>query len=288
MGMSVWRGVLLVLGALALALALAVLYGTWRWQRGTAQLRARLDAARADVTPRVYEPGELADLPAPVRRYLELVLTPGQRLVASAAVTHEGEFNTAAEGERWAPFTSTQVVIAQRPGFDWDARVRMAPGVTAYVHDAYVAGEGILHAALFGLVTVADVRGSPEIAQGELMRFFAEAPWYPTALLPSQGVRWEPLDARSARASLTDGNTTVTVSVHFGDDGLMAGVRAPIRYRTRGRELVGMPWEGRVWDYQVRDGMRVPLQGEVAWLPPSGRQPYWRGRITSVAYEFAR
>jgi hypothetical protein len=33
--------------------------------------------------------------------------------------------------------------------------------------------------------------------------------------------------------------------------------------------------------------MLVPLDGEVAWLLPAGARPYWRGDITSLAYEFA-
>ncbi len=54
-----------------------------------------------------------------------------------------------------------------------------------------VVGEGILHAAVLGAVPVVNIRGTREVAEGELMRFLAEAAWYPTALLPSQGVRWE-------------------------------------------------------------------------------------------------
>lgn len=32
----------------------------------------------------------------------------------------------------------------------------------------------------------------------------------------------------------------------------------------------------------------VPLDGEVAWLLPSGPMPYWRARITRIGYQFAR
>jgi len=67
------------------------------------------------------------------------------------------------------------------------------------VHDAYISGEGLLHASLFGLVSIVNLRGTQEIAQGELMRFFAEAAWYPTALLPSQGVRWEAVNDTSSK-----------------------------------------------------------------------------------------
>ena len=66
----------------------------------------------------------------------------------------------------------------------------MFPGLVTYVHDTFIGGEGRLHASMLGLFTVADVQGGGEIARGELMRYLAEAIWYPTALLPSQGVRW--------------------------------------------------------------------------------------------------
>lgn len=35
----------------------------------------------------------------------------------------------------------------------------------------------------------------------ELMRLLGEAAWYPTVLLPGQGVRWQPVDDRSAEAT---------------------------------------------------------------------------------------
>jgi hypothetical protein len=34
--------------------------------------------------------------------------------------------------------------------------------------------------------------------------------------------------------------------------------------------------------------MRVPLDGEVSWLLLTGAKPYWRGRITDIACEFAK
>ncbi len=38
----------------------------------------------------------------------------------------------------WRPFRSVQEVRTHRPGFVWEARTAMAPGLTAFVHDAYV------------------------------------------------------------------------------------------------------------------------------------------------------
>ena len=74
-----------------------------------------------------------------------------------------------------------------------------------HVLDAFIAGKGLLRAAMLGLFTVADMGGGGEMARGEFMRFFAETPWYPTALLPSQGVQWAAVDGSSAHASISDG-----------------------------------------------------------------------------------
>src|SRR4028119_390156 len=105
----------------------------------------------------------------------------------------------------------------------------MMPGLPVRVHDAYVAGEGILNASLLGLFTVADMRGTRDVAESELMRFFAEAPWYPTALLPSQGVRWEARDDRSAYATLEEDDISLTMLFTFDERGLLETVSAEER-----------------------------------------------------------
>ena len=278
---------LIILGLVAVV-AGVILYGEFHWKSGTRELRDRLETARLPIEPKVFDRDELENVPAPVQRYFRAVLEEGQPIVAAVSVEHTGTFNMGEAGERWKPFTSTQRVVTHRPGFDWDARVAMMPGLPVHVHDAYVAGEGILHAAVLGLVSMVNLRGTGEMAQGELMRFFAEAAWYPTALLPSQGVLWEAVDDHSARATLKDGDLTLTLLFRFNEDGLIDTVRAEARARLVGGAVVPAPWQGRFWNYAIRDGMRVPLDGEVAWLLPEGAKPYWRGRINELSYEFAQ
>lgn len=263
-------------------------FGASHWAKHTRALNDRLEAARLPITPARFDAArELAGLPAPVQRYFRTVLTDGQPLIAAATVTHRGLFNMGETTDQWRPFTSRQRVVTRRPGFVWDGKMAVLPGLPVHVHDAYVAGEGILHPAIFGLFTLMDMRGTPEVAAGELMRFFAEAAWYPTALLPSQGVQWAPIDERSARATLVDGPISLSMTFTFADDGTLQSVLADARGRTVGGQIVMTPWEGRWSDVQVRDGMRVPIAGEVAWLTPEGRKPYWRGTITSLHYELA-
>uniref|UniRef100_A0A831U1W7 Uncharacterized protein n=1 Tax=Geobacter metallireducens TaxID=28232 RepID=A0A831U1W7_GEOME len=270
------------------AMAAAAVYGALGWADGTRQLRVRLENARMPITPEVVNFRELEGLPEPVQQYFRTVLKEGQPMVTGVRLRHQGTFNMGETTDQWRPFTSDQRVITRRPGFDWDGRVKMMPGLTVRVHDAYVAGEGILYAALHGLIPLVDLKGAGDVAEGELMRFFAEAAWYPTALLPSQGVRWEGLDARSARATLTDGAVTLTMLFSFNDSGVIETVRAEARGRTVGKNVIPTPWQGRFWNYTERGGMQVPLEGEVAWLLTEGAKPYWRGCITAIEHEFAK
>ena len=282
-----WKVIVVAFVVLAFVITAVILYGTNRWQSDTRGLHTKIGAARIPITRKVYDPRELEGLPAPVQRYFHAVLKEGQPLVAAVSMEHTGTFNMSETGEQWKPFRSTQRVITHRPGFVWDARISMAPAMTVHVHDAYVAGEGILTAKLFGLFTVMKEPSTPELVQGELMRFFAEAAWYPTVLLPGQGVVWEAIDDRLARATLTDGTTTVKLVFQFDAQGLINSVRSDGRYRKVDGALVATPWQGHFWNYHLRDGMLIPLDGEVAWLLPEGSKPYWRGRIQRIEYEYA-
>src|SRR6202047_2028769 len=277
----------IVILGLTLIIAVVLIYGSRRWESATKEMHAKMEAARRPVGRKTYIPDELIGLPAPVQKYFRAVLKDGQPIVSAVYVGLSGTFNMSVTGEKWKRFSSTQCVIAQRPGFDWEGRIEMLPGLTARVHDSYIAGEGILHASLFGLVSLANLRGTPEIAQGELMRFLAEAAWYPTALLPSQGVQWKAIDDFSAEATLKDGETALTLLFRFDENGLIKSVRAEARGRTVAGAVIPTPWEGQWRNYEPRCGICVPTEGEVAWLLPEGPKPYYRGRITSLHYEFA-
>lgn len=280
-----WTAVAFILVAMLYGSIVGI--GAWRWEKATRVLVARLDAAEiADGVVR-YNAREIVELPLPVRRYFEQVLTDGQPMVRSVNIALSGTFNMSLDEPQWKPFTSTQKVIANRPGFVWSGRITLLPGIPVHVHDAYVAGIGLLEPALLGLFSLGNVQGGDEIARGELMRWLAESVWYPTVLLPGQGVMWQAIDDTSAQVTLTDGATKLTMLFCFGEDGLVSGIRVEARGALVKGETVMMAWEGRFRDYRFQDGMMVPFFGEVAWITPEGKRPYFRGTVTELAYQFA-
>ena len=75
----------------------------------------------------------------------------------------------------------------------------------------------------------------PELNQGALQRYLAEAVWYPTALFPSEHLSWTPIDERKALATLTSHGTSVSLEFHFNREGEVAAIYAPQRWMKSGR-----------------------------------------------------
>ena len=265
-------------------LVIVIIYASDRWKSETNKLRVKMTNGQQPVQPKTYDSKEIAGLPEPVQRFFKTVLKEGQEIVAKVEFLQKGQFNMNEKLDKWNNFTATQLVVTHRLGFDWDARIQMAPMLNAFVHDTYLLGVGNLHASLMGLFTLANMHDAPELNQGELLRFFAEAAWYPTSLLPSQGVSWEAINDRSALATLTDGETTASVVFQFNAEGVIASIRAEERYRDK---TTAMPWSGRFGEYSLESGMLIPLYGEIGWEYPEGLRLYFKGKITKISYEFA-
>jgi hypothetical protein len=251
--------------------------------RRTAETHAAVeratDAAGDDV------PGEHDALPPPVARYLSTVLPGGQSRIRRVELTQSGEFRTGDADSPWRRFTATQDVTTDPPGFLWEAAIEMAPFVSARVIDSFVDGEGSLTATVFGAITVADAAPGPELDEGELMRYLGETPWYPTALLPGGGVSWDPIDDRSARATLSAGGTTGSLVFHFDAHDLVShvsGDRPALQADGRSERT---PWSGHWWAYERRGGLLVPTEGRAEWNRSSGDLPYWRGRLETIDYD---
>ena len=291
MTLLLWLGIALG-GLVALAMGLRAV-GASRWARMIRAHTTPLESGSVDARDRLpsparFDPRELEGLPAPVQRYFRAVLTDGQPIIAAATLEMAGTINLSVTAEQWKPFTSRQRVVTRKPGFLWDAEVAMFPGLPVHVEDSYIAGHGRLIAKVFGLFAVAESQGTGEIARGEFMRYFAESPWYPTALLPSQGVRWQAVDDASANATLVDGPITLTLLFRFNDAGLIASVRAESRGAGVGKDggMVMLPWDCALSDYQPQGGMLIPMTGEAAWVRPEGRKVYFVGHVKKLRHEF--
>jgi hypothetical protein len=266
------------------AAALGVFVARVGWDSRSARLRRELGAA----APRLHDAfsqADLAELPEPVVRFFRHVLRDGQPMIRAVDLTTAGEFQTGSDEKGWKPFTAVQRFSTQPPGFVWDATIRMAPLLPVYVRDAYVGGHAEMRGRVLALLPVVNEVNRPGLAAGQLHRYLGETMWFPTALLPWQGVAWQAIDTKSAVASITDRGITVSLRFLFTPDGDVAEIFAVDRLRAVDGRYEPTPWAVRCDDYQAWQGVRIPTRCEAEWRLPEGPLPYWRGRVVDVRYE---
>jgi hypothetical protein len=226
-----------------------------------------------------FDPADLASLPAPIQRYIERVLPAGQRPIERGRLRQDGEFRL---DSAWHPLTAIEWFTTRPPGFVWDATIDVAPLLPVRVFDAYHDGEGRLEARLLSTLPLASAGPSPEMNEGELVRYLAEAVWYPTALLPGAGVTWESIDGSAARAMLADGDVSASVVFHVDAADRIDRVTAE-RYRQETDDHA--PWAGTYDAYETYEGIEIPTKAAVAWQ--DGDQPYWRATVEPQGYVIA-
>jgi hypothetical protein len=240
-------------------------------------------SAAGSENSQIFSPHELADVPEPVRRYLEKSIPAGHPLILTTRVSHIGRFRMREETDKWHEMAATEYFTGHPPGFVWDAHIAMAPLVSVRVVDTYMKGTGSLTARILGLITIAESAGDPELDEGALMRYLAESVWFPTTLLPSDFLTWTPGDDQSATASLTDGENEVRLTFSFNDLDEIVSATAQ-RYRQEGNDYTLRDWTVSYDNYATRDGLRIPLSGKVTWHLPEGEHAYWEGRIVDIEF----
>jgi len=263
-------------GALS-GLAGMVINGNKRWDHDTLIAVDDLNAGVPAPNPAMFVSELPTNLPNVVRRYFDLALNPDPSSVQMTVLRQKGEIRLGGIDSGWHPLTASQYFTLPRPGFVWDARVTLCPGVVVRVRYGYCQGGGRMQVSVDGCIPVVDSHDRTKLASGALHRYLAEAPWFPSVL--RSAVSWQPIDDRTARATLTDGDTSVWLDFHFGSRGEIVSASTPGRYRDVDGIAVLTPWKCEYSDYRCVDGELIPMSGEAAWRLPHGTLPYCRIRI---------
>ena len=278
------KGTIRVGVAIAAAAVAAWYLGRNRERKKTDRLAIKLLDTLPPKPPGKVRFSNFTDLPSPVARYLKLVLKDGQRFIRSAGIRQAGVLRTSTQSDRWLAFTARQIVVPGAPGFVWNARVQTPLGAHLRVVDSYMAGRGAGAVSLLSAFPLSSESGSMELDSGSLLRYLAEAVWYPTALLPESGVVWTPIDDATALATLSDRDTTVSLEFRFDKSGEVTGIYSPGRFgRFEGR-FKKIPWEGHFRNYREHGGLRVPGYAEVGWHGLWGWQPVWKGNLVGIQF----
>jgi hypothetical protein len=216
------------------------------------------------------------ELPELVRRYAEAALHDSTSPVRAVRLTQTGEMILKPGGRRLR-FDATEELAADSVEFAWRARFPIFGPLSMRVVDSYQPPDGLLEVRVLG-VPVRRNRG-PELANGEALRYLAEIPWVPHAIVANHQLRWRSVGDDAVEVSTAVSAEQVAVQLIFSDDQIVRTVAERPRLETGG-ELTR--WVGEYADYRSFDGIRMPARGQVSWELPDGPFTYWQGTITSV------
>ena len=257
---------------------IAILIGLLTVAASRRSFSAHLNRIEAGLRAIGAGEGPRSDLPAEV---LALAVRMGARREGANAVA---EFEQS--GQMWrAPggkpmdFTARQTVRIDAPGFLW--RATFAPLGVVAVADYLAGATGGLEARLLGAIRLAHMVGGGTIYRGEVLRYLAELPWNPDAILCNRSLDWTVVDPATIRVATGAGEERGEVTFELDSRGLVATARADARpYVEKDRRITQHPWHGRFWDYRPIGGRLMPRAGEVAWTLEAGEFVYWRGQLT--------
>ncbi len=267
-----WAG---TLANVLLALVVAVGAATQWFHEANLEHARRLFAGTPAGEPRILRVEDIATLPPPVRRWLDVSGAIGRPRARTVRLLQRGGMRTA-PGQPYLPVVAKQYFRIDQPGFVWTVDVTMMRVVPVVGRDTYVDGHGRMFIKAGGLVAVADGTG-PTFDQGTALRFLGEIIWFPSAALASY-ITWEPIDDRRARATLAFKDVTTSAVFEFDERGRVAGLTAQRYYGGKSLETWAIP----VTEWKAIRGIEMPVRGGAVWKLASGDFDYYQWEIVDV------
>jgi hypothetical protein len=222
----------------------------------------------------------ISPVPLAVRRYIQWSGADEAEAVRSVRVSHTGTFRLGLHGP-WLNIEGQLDLETSPLRRQWTGMIRPLPFFWLRGTDSYINGTARLDVKLLSQYRVSSATGH-ETALSELVTILAELPFAPTALRPSETLKWSYAGSCSAQAILSDGPLTVSGIFHFAPDGRPLRFETADRFRQRGRSFVCTPWIVRYHDFRTVHTMQLPVDIEAAWIIRDREVSYARFRTTHL------
>lgn len=217
-------------------------------------------------------------LPPPVSKLaLRLGADPDARF-ETVGFSQSGSMRPNLKTGLWLPFTARQTMSVRTCQFTWKARFR--PLSYLAVTDALEAGRGRLDVTAFGFIPLVRTKPSAALLRGELIRYLAELPLAPDAILHNRHLDWSVIDASTLAVRAGTGETACEVVFSLGPEGRIRSAFCADRPASGAPPFTCLPWRGVFADDHQQQGRWIPAKAEVGWGIDGREELYWKGKIT--------
>ena len=223
---------------------------------------------------------DLAELPDPVRKYLEYVGVVGTQKVHSFSVKIEGEFKMSAEKD-FAPVVVEQFSFTDNPARLFFMEMKFM-GMKIFGLHHYESANASMVIKILDLVTVADACG-PEMDIGETVTVFNDMCILAPAALIDSRISWRQIDDLSVEGTFTNGDISVSATLYFNETGQLINFISEDRYYWNEDNTYDLfPWATPLGDYKEINGLNLAAYGEAVWMKEEGPFTYAKFKMRDV------
>jgi len=223
----------------------------------------------------------LASLPPVVQKWLVHSGVVGREKANTVRLKQKGELRTSSTG-KWMPFEATQYFTVDEPAFVWTTKVKVLPSVNLTGRDKFENGYGQMTIKLLSLVNIAEAAGDEKTNASTMLRYLAEISWFPSAAI-SEYIKWEPIDAVSAKAIMSFRGIVVAGVFTFTKDGDMASFSAD-RYYGTGNAATLEKWLVQAETWKEFHGIRIANKNKVTWRLKTGDFNWANIEVTDLEF----
>jgi hypothetical protein len=186
---------------------------------------------------------------------------------------------TEGPGKSWMRFSATDTIELATTAFDW--RARTGPFSCLTILDRLSPGGVLSEVRLLGMFPLArSPSDETALLKGQIMRYLAELPWAPDAILRNRSLEWS-VRKRGFGVSHLSRLGRFTVDLELNADGSIGWASALDRHRLENGRFVERAWRGRFSDYRLHCSRWIPFKGEVGWVIDEGLTTVWRAELTA-------
>lgn len=208
---------------------------------------------------------------------------PGD-LATRIRLTQLAEYRRAPDAP-WVLLRARQAIATAVPEFLWVAHQGLGPVSAMRVVESLQGGRGALRLHRFGLLPAGTATG-PEIDRAEAMRYLAELPWAPDAILGNAALSWQALGDGRVEVSLPVAGGAVSVRFRFDARGDIVEMLAENRPVPVPGGVAGQAdWRVLYRDYRMIGPRRIPAEGEAGHVLAGRYRPYFQMRVTGCDAE---
>jgi hypothetical protein len=227
-----------------------------------------------NISDHSFQKSQLISLPEPVQRYFNYCLKEGQFYISYARVKHDGQFK-ANLNKGWMNIKGEQYATTETPGFIWKGTTTL---FTA--RDMYIAQQGRLIVTLLSLFNIMDAKGKVQYNSGELLRWLGESVLYPTNLLPSERLKWFPIDSNKAKLTFEYSGLSLYFIITVNNLGEITEMETK-RFMD---EANLKTWNIKTTNYKELNDIKIPTNLDVSWRLEHGDFSYAKFYVTHVEY----